>query len=141
MQLVVGRRRELAGFMSAVGTPLSMPDQIDIMISPAMRAAAEDVALRRADEQRDADLAPVIGDEFEHVGLQRAFAGRLDDDLRRASVGQQPHAVVVTRSASPASSSSALAWSGSWAIQAFANSGRKSGLSGRTVSALSCASP
>ena len=40
-------------------------------------------------------FAPVVGDQFEHVGLERALAGRLDDDLRRAAVGQQADAVVV----------------------------------------------
>ena len=63
----------------------------------AKRAAAEDVALRSPDEQGDADMAPVIGDEFERVGFQCAFAGRFHYDLRRASVGKYSQAVIVTR--------------------------------------------
>ena len=58
------------------------PDQIDIMIWPPMARLRKMSRCEVLDEERDADLAPVIGDEFQHVGFQRALAGRLDDDLR-----------------------------------------------------------
>ena len=128
------------GFMSAVGTPLSMPDQIAIMIWPRDGAAAEDVALRGADEQRDADLAPVVGDQLEHVGLERALAGRLDDDLGAPAVGQEADAVVVAlREADLVEQRVGLV--GIVRDPGLLVFGLKSGLSGSTVSALSLPRP
>ena len=43
----------------------------------------------------DADLAPVVADQLEHVGLLGLLAGRLDDDLQRPAVRQKPDAVAV----------------------------------------------
>ena len=54
---------------------------------------AQQVALRGLAEQLDADLAPGLADQLQHVGLLGAFAGRLDDDLQRPAVGQAPDAV------------------------------------------------
>ena len=51
--------------------------------------------MRGTDEQRDTDLAPVIRDQFQHVGFLHAFAGGLDDDLGWTPVRQHADAVVV----------------------------------------------
>ena len=96
LQLIVrSSGASCCGFMSAVATPLSIPYQIDIMMRPAMGAAAENVALRCANEQRNSDLAPVIGDELKNIRIDGAFARCFDGDFRWTPIRKQPNAVII----------------------------------------------
>src|SRR6185295_3463255 len=60
---------------------------------PREHAVAERLALRRLAEQLDADLAPGLADQLEHVGLLGTLARGLDDDLERPAVGQPANTV------------------------------------------------
>src|SRR5207237_7920740 len=59
-------------------------------------AVPEGLALRGLAEELDADLAPGLADQLEHIGLLARLAGGLDDELERPPVGQLAHAVGAT---------------------------------------------
>ena len=95
LQLIVHCRRQLSrvhvGSCNAIIH--SVPDRHHD--APAHGAAAENVALRCADKQRNADLAPVIGDQLKHIRIHGAFARCFDGDLGRPPVREQASAVLI----------------------------------------------
>src|SRR5258707_1100350 len=56
-------------------------------------AVAESLALRRLAEHGDPDFGPGLAHQLQHVGLLRALARGLDDDLQLAAVGQAADAI------------------------------------------------
>ncbi|MNZ91241.1 hypothetical protein D3C78_1102180 [compost metagenome] len=58
-------------------------------------AFAEDIALGGAHGNSNADMPPVIRHQLHHVGFERAFACRLDDDIGRTPIRQEPEASAV----------------------------------------------
>ena len=95
--------------MSAVGMPLLSPDQTDIIDLPGVHALAEHLALRRPRVERDAELAPAVADQLEHVGFLGALAGGVDDDLQRPARRASGASRGASRAVRPISSSSAFA--------------------------------
>src|SRR5262249_25713231 len=54
---------------------------------------AQYLTLRWLGEELNADLAPGLAYQFEHVRFLAAFARGLDDDLKWPSIGQPPYAI------------------------------------------------
>ena len=109
LQLLLLDRRELLGAhvrrRNAVVEP--RPDRHHRL--PREHALAEHLALRRPRVERDADLAPAVADQLEHVGLLGALACRVDDDLQRLAARASSASPVASRAVRPISSSSAFA--------------------------------
>ena len=95
LELVGRQRRELGRAHLRLQHRVLKPPPDRHLRLAGIDAVVENLALRRLDEERDADLLPVVADQLEHVGLLGLLAGRLDHDLQRPAVGQEPDAVRV----------------------------------------------
>ena len=89
-------RHELSGIHVGGGYAVVYPGVDGYHRLPGKNAAAKQIELARTDEQVDADGAPIILHELEHIGIGAAFTGRLYDDLGGSPVGQKTEAVAVT---------------------------------------------
>ena len=128
------------GSNSAVGTALSMPRSIDMIVSPLAMRWRKISRCEGCAKVRSPSLAQ-SPDTSSRMSVKSWFSPEVSTVISARRPSGRSRVPSLSRLESPASSSNAFALARSNAVLSVANSGLKSGLCGSTVSPLSRARP